>query len=38
MSADDFPDTTESPEDAASKRARRAMNWEDESDNDEDEV
>ena len=32
MSADEFPDTTESPEDAASKRARLAMNWGDESD------
>ena len=32
MAATDFPDTTESPESEASKRARRRMNWEDEND------
>ena len=38
MSAEEFPDTTDSPEDAAVKRARIDMNWEDESDDDFDEV
>ena len=38
MAATDFPDTTESPESEASKRARRRMNWEDENDEGDDDV
>ena len=34
LGPDDFPDTTESPESEASKRARHRMNWQDESDDD----
>lgn len=34
MSANDFPDTTESPESEASKRARRRMNWNENDEND----
>ena len=32
LGPDDFPDTTESPESEASKRARHRMNWQDEND------
>ena len=34
LGLDNFPDTTESPESEASKRARHRMNWQDESDDD----